>query len=149
MIKTLLRISTWSPLPREPEALANDVAARAKVPMAQVKPMLAGAGSASPTISRCGWAPRPIPTASWTLDHARILTETGVGSRPRPTRTRIESSTANSSARPSPRPPPDEARRRSTRAGSAFQELPTTIERLREVGTLKALNVSFRAAPRT
>ena len=139
MVKTLL--DTYFDVVRHyrenPDALANDVAAETKVPMAQVKPMLAGVAWVGLTdnFQVVARRRRRIPTAWSTSIRStlRILDETGAFKATRcPTRTRTASSTASSSARPSRRPPPGRSaapRRQPRRSTSTSRSSPTTSGR--------------------
>lgn len=154
MIRTLLH--TYFDVSRHyrenPQQLANDVAAETKVPMAQVKPMLAGVAWTNLTDNFQAWL-GTTPDTNGMVDvirsTLRILTETGaLAGDPLPDRDpyRIINSQfvgATFTATVTGAQPGVAA---SPALDQHFKELADEEwGRLREVGTLKALNVSFQS----
>lgn len=154
MVKTLL--ITYFDVVRHyrdmPDTLASDVAAETKVPMAQVKPMLAGVAWANLTDNFEVWlgaTPDANAMVGVIRSTLRILAETGaVSGDPLPDQDpyRIVNSqfvgatyTATATGQRGVTAP-------ATALDQQFKELPEERwAQLREVGTLKALNVSFRS----
>ena len=155
MIKTLL--GTYFDVARHyrenPEALANDVAAETKLPMAQVKPMLAGVAWTGLTDNFQTWL-GATPDTNGMVDvirsTLRILTETGaLPADPLPDQdpyriinSQFVGATFTATATGMQRG----AAAANPALDQHFKELADDEwARLREIGTLKALNVSFQS----
>jgi len=155
MIKTLL--TTYFDVARHyrehPDALANDVAAETKVPMAQVKPMLAGVAWTGLTDNFETWLGTK-PDTNGMVDvirsTLRILTETGaLAADPLPDQDPyriINSQFVGAAFTATATGMQRGADAASARLDQHFSELSDDEWlRLREIGTLKALNVSFQS----
>ena len=135
-----------------PDAFANDVAAETKLPMTQVKPMLAGVAWTGLTDNFEVWLgtkPNTNGMADVIRSTMRILTETGaLAGDPLPDQDpyRIINSQFIGAAFTATATGMKRDGSDSARLDQHFSELSNDEwQRLREVGTLKALSVSFQS----
>jgi outer membrane protein OmpA-like peptidoglycan-associated protein/ABC-type nitrate/sulfonate/bicarbonate transport system substrate-binding protein len=155
MLKTLL--TTYFDVVRhyrdQPETLANDVAAETKLPMAQVKPMLAGVAWSGLSDNFQVWL-GSTPDSNATVDvirsTMRILTETGgLAADPLPDQDPyriINSQFVGAAFTATATGMQLGASATASTLDAHFKELGDgEWSQLREVGTLKALNVLFQS----